>query len=119
MSGSAQTRPEDLAEKARAAAEQAARASYGRLLAFLVARTRDVAGAGDEEGEEPPVGGARRLFGRRARLLGEVFRPRLRGPAHRCGGGRTGRTSVEPPEEAGLRAAQAIASSRPGTSMTK
>lgn len=47
MSGPAQTRPEGLAEKARAAAEQAARASYGRLLAFLVARTRDVAAAED------------------------------------------------------------------------
>lgn len=47
MSGSAQTRTEDLAGEARAAAEQAARASYGRLLAFLVARTRDVAAAED------------------------------------------------------------------------
>jgi RNA polymerase sigma-70 factor (ECF subfamily) len=35
------------AEAARAAAETAARASYGRLLAFLAARSRDVAGAED------------------------------------------------------------------------
>lgn len=35
------------ADAARAAAETAARQSYGRLLAFLAARTRDVAGAAD------------------------------------------------------------------------
>src|SRR5262249_26790720 len=33
--------------KARAAAEAVARASYGKLVAFLAARTRDVAGAED------------------------------------------------------------------------
>jgi RNA polymerase sigma-70 factor (ECF subfamily) len=38
--------PRDLAEPARAA-EAAARRSYGKLLAFLAARTRDVAGAED------------------------------------------------------------------------
>ena len=35
------------AEAARAAAEAAARQSYGRLVAYLAARTRDVAGAED------------------------------------------------------------------------
>lgn len=35
------------ARSAKAAAEQAARESYGRLLAYLAARTRDVAGAED------------------------------------------------------------------------
>ncbi|WP_406873456.1 DUF6596 domain-containing protein [Aminobacter sp. P9b] len=35
------------AEQARAAAETAARQSYGRLVAFLASRTRDVAGAED------------------------------------------------------------------------
>ena len=35
------------AEAARVAAETAARQSYGRLVAWLVARTRDVAGAED------------------------------------------------------------------------
>jgi RNA polymerase sigma-70 factor (ECF subfamily) len=34
-------------DKARAAAEAAARASYGKLVAYLAARTRDVAGAED------------------------------------------------------------------------
>ncbi len=34
-------------EKARAAAEAVARASYGKLVAYLAARTRDVAGAED------------------------------------------------------------------------
>ena len=33
------------ADAARAAAEAAARQSYGKLVAFLAARTRDVAGA--------------------------------------------------------------------------
>ena len=33
--------------KARAAAEAVARASYGKLVAYLAARTRDVAGAED------------------------------------------------------------------------
>ncbi len=47
MSDPAPSRPEDLADEARAAAEQAARASYGRLLAFLAARIRDVAAAED------------------------------------------------------------------------
>ncbi len=37
----------DRSESARAAAEGAARHSYGKLLAFLAARTRDVAGAED------------------------------------------------------------------------
>ena len=36
-----------MTEAARRAAERAARDSYGRLLAFLAARTRDVAGAED------------------------------------------------------------------------
>ncbi len=35
------------ADRARAAAEAAARQSYGKLVAFLAARTRDVAGAED------------------------------------------------------------------------
>lgn len=39
------------AEPARAAAEAAARESYGRLLAFLAARTRDIAAAEDALGE--------------------------------------------------------------------
>jgi RNA polymerase sigma-70 factor (ECF subfamily) len=34
-------------DKARAAAEAVARASYGKLVAYLAARTRDVAGAED------------------------------------------------------------------------
>src|SRR5258708_29618636 len=37
----------DAVEQAHTAAERAARESYGRLLAFLVVRTRDVAGAED------------------------------------------------------------------------
>ncbi|WP_291409801.1 sigma factor, partial [Devosia sp.] len=36
-----------MSDAARRAAERAARESYGRLLAFLAARTRDVAGAED------------------------------------------------------------------------
>ena len=36
-----------MGDAARRAAERAARDSYGRLLAFLAARTRDVAGAED------------------------------------------------------------------------
>lgn len=47
MSGPAPARTEGPEVEARAAAERAARASYGRLLAFLVARTRDVAAAED------------------------------------------------------------------------
>jgi RNA polymerase sigma-70 factor (ECF subfamily) len=39
------------AEPARAAADAAARESYGRLLAFLAARTRDIAAAEDALGE--------------------------------------------------------------------
>jgi RNA polymerase sigma-70 factor (ECF subfamily) len=38
---------DEAAVEARRAAERVARASYGRLVAFLVARTRDVAGAED------------------------------------------------------------------------
>ncbi|MFN0025524.1 MAG: RNA polymerase sigma factor [Parvularculaceae bacterium] len=41
----------DPAEQARAAANTAARASYGRLIAYLSARTRDIAGAEDALGE--------------------------------------------------------------------
>ena len=37
----------DSVEAARAAAEAAARRSYGKLIAFLAARTRDVAAAED------------------------------------------------------------------------
>jgi RNA polymerase sigma-70 factor (ECF subfamily) len=37
----------DAVEQAHKAAERVARESYGRLLAFLVVRTRDVAGAED------------------------------------------------------------------------
>src|SRR4029077_6882338 len=37
----------DAVEQAHRAAERVARESYGRLLAFLVVRTRDVAGAED------------------------------------------------------------------------
>jgi RNA polymerase sigma-70 factor (ECF subfamily) len=39
--------PQDNGDPARAAAEAAARRSYGKLVAFLAARTRDVAGAED------------------------------------------------------------------------
>ncbi|RWE75753.1 MAG: RNA polymerase subunit sigma-70, partial [Mesorhizobium sp.] len=38
---------DDRSEIARAAAEAAARSSYGKLVAWLAARTRDVAGAED------------------------------------------------------------------------
>jgi len=38
---------QDLAQQARAAAEAVARGSYGKLVAYLAARTRDVAGAED------------------------------------------------------------------------
>lgn len=41
------TQGEEGSEPARAAAEAAARRSYGKLVAFLAARTRDVAGAED------------------------------------------------------------------------
>src|SRR5947208_5122416 len=39
--------PRNADERARATAEAVARRSYGKLLAFLAARTRDVAGAED------------------------------------------------------------------------
>ena len=41
------SRPQDLDAEARAAAARAARESYGKLLAFLAARSRDVPGAED------------------------------------------------------------------------
>lgn len=40
-------RGEQRQAEARAAAEAAARASYGKLVAYLAARSRDVAGAED------------------------------------------------------------------------
>jgi RNA polymerase sigma-70 factor (ECF subfamily) len=45
------TAPGASSEQARRTAEQAARTSYGRLLAILVAHTRDIAGAQDALGE--------------------------------------------------------------------
>jgi RNA polymerase sigma-70 factor (ECF subfamily) len=38
---------QDTKQQARAAAEAVARGSYGKLVAYLAARTRDVAGAED------------------------------------------------------------------------
>src|SRR6195952_1285874 len=46
-SGSFARMPPEDAQPARAAAEAVARRSYGKLVAFLAARTRDVAGAED------------------------------------------------------------------------
>ncbi len=67
----------------RRAAERVARDSYGRLVAFLAARTRDVAGAEDALGEA--FAAALRLWpdGRRARQSRRLAADRRAPPADR------------------------------------
>ena len=93
---------------ARETAEAVARAAYGHLLAYLSARSRDVARARRKIRDELAVAAARDVLGGIARCILDHALI-----------GQTGRTSIEPVEAPGHFAAQASAASRSGTSIMK
>ena len=67
------------ADDARATAEAVARGSYGKLVAFLAARTRDVAGAEDALSEAFAAALADWPRERRSRQPGSLAHRRWRG----------------------------------------